>query len=204
MLFNLFLTIFGLPILIALFLDDKMARNKAEREYQAKKAEEQHRIDLWCRDVTDQVLERRIRNAVSNKAPEVTKELEELDGVIPYTSSWLMECCTEGSKKYEIIVRILMAKHGKLTMNDARKGIESWSACTSSEKWSISLDMRAIKKLVIWIDKQLKEHGINEGLFSMSDWDGRMVPVRESDDRVGYKYLWFPMAPYNYYIVEYK
>lgn len=203
MLFNLFLTIFGLPVLIAMFIDDKMARNRAEREYQAKKAEEQSRIDAWCERVTDRLLERGIRVAVANKLPWVKEELESLEGEIPYVASSLLEA-PEGSKQYEIIVRILMARRGKLTMNDASKGIDSWSACTAHENWSIHLNMRIIKKLVIWIDKQLKEHGINEGLFSMSDWDGRMVPVRETDDRIGCKYLWFPMAPYNYYIVEYK
>ena len=91
-------------------------------------------------------------------------------------------------EQYEIL-RIMMACRGKLTDHDAHLGICVGAPIGTTQKQTLK-NLEHKRDFVIWIDKQLKEHGINEDLYY---YFGHYYTLEASVHRIGGNFVWKPM-----------
>lgn len=182
------------------------------REAQAKK----DKLHSWTDRVTDQKLEQELNDFIydPNNYEEVWDELSEAYAEIPgrekqpfifLTPESVAEVCGRGqyTKKQreeiasagrEEALRIMMARRGKLLYWDAYSGIHSsgWGAPTRTQAKEIN---KTTANLVLWINRQLKEHGIDEDVFIDPLETSWFVYPIESDMTRGGTYIWRPALP---------
>lgn len=87
-------------------------------------------------------------------------------------------------------LRILLARRGKLTAIDAEYGIKNSGFSAPTVKM-MQEQNRASANFVLWIDKQLREHGICEELYIESGMNQAFLLTEPNKIRNG-SYMWEP------------
>ena len=195
---DLFISLLGIPYYLFKYLSEYHKNARSERRIAEKEQKTRYERALWEQSVIDKALEERIRREVSSPM-ELAKYRSEIirstkDMGISYGENIFDVCSTGWLKNFasnEMIVRILMANRGKLTEKDAQLGI---SVEHKKNGESQAFEIREKGKLVWWINKQLREHGINEDLLAVAC--GTIYPVRDENVCNGHfagVYKWMPM-----------
>lgn len=192
MIFNLFLTIFGLPYLIACKLQENADIKKSKLEMQNILNEESERKNRWVNRMTDQSLERKFGIDYDNKDHDTMIKLEDaLNKLSLYNQLFYLPPTPElpryDEEKRELALMILMAYEGRLTKRCASEGVYAGLA---------RIGRPAAIELFFWIDDRLREHGICEEAAS-TNYTGyyRVEPLKRGDNQyVHYDYyVWKPM-----------
>ena len=116
---------------------------------------------------------------------KIRSKYEYESGVEPLMVSW------DKTQTYRIR-QIMMACRGKLTDNDASLGI--WIGLQSGGTQISNLrGLDHMRKYVMWIDRQLKEHGVNEEMYFHEF--GTAYTIDAARHRFNGTFRWAPSVP---------
>ena len=181
--FEFFLALFG-----GLYYGTKMVNEKS----QTRKADAQNQevinalnrdFDTWIRRVTNEKLEYEIQftsNSTINAIHDRIVTEAKIEAVTP-----------------DMIIMGLLAQHGKIPKRIAERGIHSHGIWDYAEK----LRWQEQRKFMLWYDKELGAHGIEEPLLfvdGVNEHSARFntslaTPISEGTKMIGGRYFWEPM-----------
>ena len=177
----------GIPFLIVTMLDDSISKKRDIKRSQDNMSQWQLNQSNWERKVVDVQLEDELIEMLTFQYEafiekywnEIESTAEEIWGDYYKQDTSMLTG--------DNIIRVLMANRGKLTRSDAGSGIhaneDSWKNGNDQRR-----DIRYTTKLVFWIDKKLKEHGVNEQLLSQGGLDHYIV-------RGDHEFFWYTWKP---------
>ena len=158
-----------------------------------------NRLEPWLRLVTSKQLESEVWDMIKNtdRAGETEKELNQILQELPFLDKRLRTTeCVIGGISYMLAHMLLMAKRGKLSEQNATSGINAREA----EDHSTVENSGAL--LMFWINKQLKNHGVDECMMQEFESasganSNKIYKIRKiSDVRSGlsrkYRFRWNP------------
>lgn len=188
-----FLAIIGIPVIFVM-----LAIESGKKEAAVKKSNDMQQQTVvnmrnWIAATTDDNLEGNFRREFSEDANAAfEKHYDELMNAC--TEIWGNYVETHGTDIMDFSdgIRILMANRGKLTKEDAERGV-SVDEYSNPEDSSREIINKA--KLVCWMDRKLKDHGVNEQLLAIA-FPGYFI-VRDEhlcNDHYAGTYLWKPMV----------
>lgn len=171
-------------------------------------------MNIWLNAVTDEALERQLedyiyrpenRDAVVaqvfeayHEAPNDPKHMPELFFSVETMPRGMRmtkkerEAFVENSR--QIALRILMAKHGKLSRIDAKYGVQNNGFSAPTELQGREWNMFWLNQ-VLWVTDRLSEHGVETDVFIRS---GDGIHTVESCPWRNGTYIWGPMiAPWD-------
>ncbi|MCQ2052408.1 MAG: hypothetical protein MJZ03_00460 [archaeon] len=178
--------------------NQKIASERIERDVKVNES----RLHLWEAKVVDRDLEYKVMHTnllwddenhykdiitnVIRSIPLISEDFGDEYGYYKFFKVYTIWCA-----------RILMAYNGKLLYNDAMKGIRSPGVYDSEVKkeWKMN------HQLMIWINDQLKSHGINEEMYFVNGCNlqscvykpEQIIPLNKVDGTVGGRYCWLSM-----------
>ena len=181
--FEFFLALFG-----GLYYGAKMCNEKSQsRKSDARNQEIINALnrdfDTWIRRVTNEKLEYEIQNASDSTIAEIYNRIineAKVDSVTP-----------------DMIIMGLLAQHGKIPKKIADRGIHSRGVWDYAEK----LCWQEQRKFLLWYDKELGAHGIEEPLLFVDGVNEHYArynislatPISEATKMIGGRYFWEPM-----------
>ena len=97
----------------------------------------------------------------------------------------------------DMLIMGLLAQHGKIPKTIAERGIHSRGVWDYAEK----LRWQEQRNFMLWYDKELKSHGINEPILFVNGMNEHSVrhnisvatPISEGTEMIGGRYFWEPM-----------
>lgn len=169
----------------------KTPEQKAKDDYASYNTKKQQ----WLSQVVDRELEidledfvyrgdhAAVRKAIQEAYAEMPwKSDTDYLGFNPASSDWRKEA-----------LRILMARKGKLTSIDAEYGIQNSGFSAPTVKM-MQEQNRASANFALWIDKQLRAHGVCEDLYIDCGLNTAFLLTEPNKIRNG-SYMWEPAIP---------
>lgn len=151
----------------------------------------QNDLDSWESKTTDRQLESELRSLISRATyDEILNALIEI--------GWSGEMSQNPERYREDVLRLLMSSKGKLPYSDATFGINSHYGKDPESKEEALLNVRSYN-IVMFIDAQLKHHGIDEPMYV---YRVAYHPLHDKSSHVSGRYMWKPMLPFNPNIIE--
>ena len=178
-----FLALFGGLYYGAKMCNEKSQSRKADARNQEIINTLNRDFDTWIHRVTNEKLEYEIQftsdstiNVIYNRIVTEAK----IESVTP-----------------DMIIMGLLAQHGKIPKKIAERGIHSHGIWDYAEK----LRWQEQRKFLLWYDKELQSHGINEPLMFVDGVNEHSVrsnisvatPISEGTKMIGGRYFWTPM-----------
>ena len=162
--YDFMIAVYGtlLNIIVPLFKLDK--QNRADKKFLDEVHQDLDRAREWKERVADQEMTidfaaklYELKDGFEFNKNEPTGLFKEIDDTLK-EMHWLTfkdaVVLAPRPETREFYLRILLANRGKLMPSDASCGIEKFKACGHKPEDTA--------EFVLWIDKKLKEHGINE------------------------------------------
>lgn len=195
MLFDLFLTIFGIPYLIAKYISEKYKVSKADKEYQEKRAKIEMRKAQWVLKVTNPELEEQYRCYIRGNLSEAFEGILGVWSEIGNDIGWFPKDMSEFETRHkEMILRIMLGRDGYLMKKDAEEGIPT---CTYRYLYrqQIKVDKGYVLNMFNWLNAQLQAKGIFETTYtaSLGYYFEPPLPPNECYDP-GYRLIWEPQT----------
>ena len=146
----------------------------------------------WLAQVVDRELEIELEDFVYRGDHSVVKKaIQEAYAEMPWKSDTDYLGFTPASTAWrKEALRIMMARKGKLTSIDAEYGIQNSGFSAPTVKM-MQEQNRASANFVLWIDKQLKAHGVCENLYIDCGLNTAFLLTEPNKIRNG-SYMWEP------------
>ena len=182
--FELLIALFGGLYVCGRCMVEKYDNNKIDNNIQ--RSYEERKIDYinWEKKVVDEKLEYELNNVNPGMFEIMYNKIKEL-GI------------TDISR--EMVIMGMMAEHGKIPKEIARSGIQSRGVWDYEEK----LKWVQQRTFLIWYDKMLQSHGIDEPLMFVKGHEYiypniNGVPISEDREVTGGRYYWHSMRKYMF------
>lgn len=168
--FDLFLALFGGAYYATKIRSEKRAHKKIEQNRKERTDSATEDFNHWVTLMVDEDLEYRIPLMLKQN-PELTfsKIADDVNqiGIYPQVKSYDELLYAIRNSEFKLkdeeknIIRMLLAKEGKLMKDDA------WFSFLSPEIWDYTEKQRWIRhhKFMKWLDKELQSHGVEPMLF---------------------------------------